>query len=91
MNPSYLNGPIHQLAKRFRPTIELLNEDHYPSLPEVIQLLRFIYCYIRYLWSNSDGPVFMVKLWMLIMDRFLVDFTLLIKIQFVGVQITHRF
>ena len=73
MNPSYLNGPLHEVAKRFRPTreiiIKLVQWEHFPSLSEGILILRFVYCYIHYLWSKPDGPRFMVNLWMLILDR----------------------
>ena len=71
MNQSYLNGPLHELAKRFRPKRELLLKFVHRNI-YAIYMLRYIYCYIRYLWSIPDGPVFMVKLWMLILDRLFV-------------------
>ena len=70
MNPSYLNGPLHESAKQFRMKelkAKILNGDH-PSLSEGINILRWAYFLIRYQWTNPDGPVFIVKLWMLIMD-----------------------
>ena len=74
MNPAYLNGPYHELAKRFRPAREMiinfLQWERSPSLREGIQFLRAIYCGIRYQWSIPDGPVFMVKVWMVILDIF---------------------
>ena len=91
MNPSYLNGPVHELAKRLRPTkemiIKLVQWDHFPSLREGILILRGVYWAIRYYWSTRGGPVFIVKLWLWILDIFSEDFTLLIKIQFIGVPI----
>ena len=62
MNPSYLNGPLHEYLKRFK------------TWPEEDNDVRFCYgllekfCYIRYLWTNPDGPVFIVKLWFAFMD-----------------------
>ena len=77
MNQSYLNGPLHEVVKRFRPTREFINTikkgEHYPSLSEGINFLRDIYNLCRsisiHLWSIPDGPVFIVKVWMLILDR----------------------
>ena len=70
MNQSYLNGPFQELNKRFPILVKIIAEKRYPSsLHQGINYLRFAYCYIRYLWSKSDGPVFMFKLWMLILDR----------------------
>ena len=72
MNPSYLNGPLHELSKRFKPTrelmVKLIRRDHYPSLYEGLQLLGGVYWVIHYCWSTRDGPVFIVKLWMLFSD-----------------------
>ena len=68
MNQSYLNGPLHELAKQFRPKKKLLLKFIHRNI-YAIYMLRYIYCYIRYLWSIPDGPVFVVKLWMLILDR----------------------
>ena len=74
MNPSYLNGPVHELAKRLRPTkemiIKLVQWDHFPSLREGILILRGVYWAIRYYWSTRGGPVFIVKLWLWILDIF---------------------
>ena len=74
MNPSYVNGPRHELAKKSRLAreiiVKLMKGDHYPSLSEGVNFLRYIYCYMRYLWSIPDGPVFIVKLSMLMLDRF---------------------
>ena len=67
MNQSYLNGPLHELAKRLRRTTKLRDGN---SNYWIIQLLSFTYHYIRYQWSNPDGPVFMLKLWILILDLF---------------------
>ena len=63
---------IYEWFKRFRPAkIKPFNDFHYFSRPPVgiINGLRFIYFYIRYQWLNPDGPVFMVKLWMRILDH----------------------
>ena len=70
MNQSYLNGPFQELNKRFRISVKIITEKRYlSSLYQGINYLRFAYCYICYLWSKSDGPLFMFKLWMLILDR----------------------
>ena len=66
MNPSYLNGPWNENMKRFRKTDFVTGENGAPE--GIINGLRFCCSFIRYLWSNPDGPVFMVKLWMLILD-----------------------
>ena len=78
MNQSYLNGPLHELIKRFHPIKELVkllfSGDPYPTLREQIQLLggvnwvQFILSAIHYHWSTPDGPVFIVKLWFVFMD-----------------------
>ena len=63
---------IYEWFQRFRPAkIKQYNGSQYFSRPPVgiINRLRFIYFYIRYQWSNPDGPVFMVKLWMWILDH----------------------
>ena len=73
MKPSYLIGPRHELSKRIRLTRELIVKimkgDHYPRLSDGIHFFSFIYSYFRYLWSIPDGPVLMVKIWMLFLDR----------------------
>ena len=69
MNTSYLNGPFHEVFKRFRPDdFSYLVAGWNQRLPGEMNGLRFLYFYILYLWSNPDGPVFMVKLWVLILD-----------------------
>ena len=71
MNPSYLNGPHHDVFKRFRPNDFVRNgNQQWPptGIAGGFIVLRFGYFYIRYLWSNSDGPVFMVKFLMMILD-----------------------
>merc|ERR1712227_261088 len=68
MNSSYLNGPHHRVFKQFRPNDFVRNGDQNWPPRESINGLRFGYFFIRYLWSNPDGPVFMVKLWILILD-----------------------
>ena len=64
---------IFEWFKRFRPAKvkPFNNACHYFARPPVgiINRLRFIYFYIRYQWSIPDGPVFMVKLWMWILDH----------------------
>ena len=78
MNQSYLNGPLHELSKRFHPfkaiTNKLFSGDHYLRLGEGVQLLgavnwvQFISGAIHHLWSTPNGPVFIVKLWIVFMD-----------------------
>ena len=84
MNPSSWNGPVDEWNKRFRPPKIKFNELNYWGPPVrkfnelnywgppvgIINGLRWLYCFIRYQWSNSNGPVFIVKLWMLIADHF---------------------
>ena len=72
MNPSYLNGQLHDMYKPFRPndfSHLSTGENQFKPWKWIDKGLRLLYIYIRYLWSNPDGPVFMVKLWMLILDR----------------------
>ena len=70
MNQAYFNGPYHEWEKRFKKDAE--------EIPGVIHWLCYIilfhFCFIRYLWSIPDGPVFIVKLWILIMDVFYAGF-----------------
>ena len=74
MNQSYLNGPLHEMFKRLKTTKEILTKllqwDHIPSLRDGILVLRFVYYAIGYHWSTPDGPVSIVKVWMLFMDIF---------------------
>ena len=80
MNQSYLNGPFHEWSKRIHPYKELgkklFSGDQKPSLLEGIQLLggvnwvQIILGGIHHFWSIPDGPVFMVKVSMLMLDRF---------------------
>ena len=63
---------IYEWFKRFRPAkIKPFNGCHYFTRPPVgiINRLRFIYFHIRYEWSIPDGPVFIVKLWIWILDH----------------------
>ena len=50
MKPSYVNGPRHELAKQSRLAreiiVKLMKGDHYPSLSEGVNFLRYIYCYM---------------------------------------------
>ena len=72
--------------------IRVNNACHYFARPPVgiINRLRFIYFYIRYQWSIPDGPVFMVKLWMWILDHLCGRLYSVNQNQFVGVIITRR-
>lgn len=76
MNQSYLNGPIHELSKRFRfrfwikeLTIKPFSRD-YLFLLEVIQrgFILPVLGGIHLLLSIPDGPVFIVKLWFIFID-----------------------
>ena len=67
MNESYLNGSFHEWVKRLREVRIQKNEGNWHKLCFWI-LAKF--GYIRYLWSISDGPVFIVKLLMAVLDDY---------------------
>ena len=78
MNQSYLNGQFHEFIKRFRRTEESTSDQegtHFLRSTLYTFLRIYNYChngffviYIRYLWSQPDGPDFIVKLLMLFLD-----------------------
>ena len=70
MNPSYFNGPFHEWVKRF--------EKDATEVSGVINWLCYgilmHFCYICFLWSIPDGPVFIVKLLIAFLDKYLPSF-----------------
>ena len=65
MNESYLNGSFHEWVKRLREVRIQKNERNWHKLCFWISVR---YRYLRYVCSTPDGPLFIVKLLIAVLD-----------------------